>query len=438
MTTLTTMTLNRIARMAVLACALLGCRNPADTKTSFSHPETYAELSAAQAERVDALRAAAEAIPEDYEAQKRAGLVMMDYALSGVLPLQPEAERFMERAFALRQDDEELLRTLGRFYNMRAVEHDFSKANMQRKVYAALLADEDPMQMSVDHFVAYSFSMLALTIEAAEERKMLEAFSRLRRLEKVLAARTQAQPDDVELHALAGNFALFFAGYVPVGQRRRVRTGIEHFEYVREHWSEMRPGARDPLRCPNTFENFMFELAEAYLVVEDRERARALYEELRVVSGPITRGKELIAAASEHRLANVDRYVGKTELMPSWPSDLGNCIVCHAYTGDLPDNTFWLADGLDVDLAATPTQAEHREVVVERERGAPQGPAGTSCAPCHFEGGRAVHLLDLGDRQAVAAHQEAIVEAVRSGWMPPDRELEDEEIDALVEWVEGR
>ncbi len=421
-----------------LLAGLYGCRSPAPRPQA--HPPTYAPLTPEQDAELDALRSAADANPDDYAANKEAGLRLMDYALSGALPQQVEAEHYLERAYALRSDDEELLRSLGRFYNMRAVENDFSKADMQIEVYAALLGDEAPQDMAVDHFVAYGFFVLAQTIQAADEGHMLRAFARLRRLERDLRRRTHAQPDVVELHALAGNFALFFAGYVPTGKRRRLERGIEHFEYVKGHWAQMRAGARDEQRCPNTYENFVFELAEAHLAMGGDDRAAEIYRELSSIRGSATRGKELVAAVSRHRLEHLPAYTGRTELMPPWPSDLGNCIVCHAYTGQLPEQTLWIAPGLEFDLSATPTNAEPRPVgtLVARDLSPPSDdPLENACAACHAPGGRARHLLDVTDPASVWRHRTDIIEAVDSGRMPPDDVLDAGAKRALREYVDG-
>lgn len=429
--------LSRVAQGCVaLGLLALGCSDPVVRKRDFVHPPTYASLNAPQQRQVERVRASADQDPTNYEHQKQAGLVLMDYALAGVLPLQSPAEAYLERAFALRQDDEELLRTLGRFYNMRAVEHDFSKAQQQQQVYAALLGDEDPSSMSVSHFVAYSFYLLATIIQAADEGHSLAALRKIRDLEQVLKQRVDAQPDNIELQALAGNFALFFAGYVPIGRTRRIQTGIERFEIVKAHWDELRIGARDPYRCPNTYENFVFELAEAHLALNHQTRAREIYEELATPEPPITRGKELIAAVSQHRRDNLDAYANEKRLMPPWPSDVGNCIVCHAYTGQLPSNTLWVAPKLSFDLASTPTTADHRKVRPRAE--APDDRPNlisTACNPCHQPGGRAAHLLDLTDADAVTMARDAILDSIRTGDMPPDRNLDPEERERLIERV---
>lgn len=433
------------SRAAVVGLALLGSCSPSAAQTrASSHPSTYAWLSPDAETELDQLRAAARAAPDDYAAHKALGLRLMEHTLSGVLPLQAEAERTLERAFALRDDDEQLLRSLGRFYNMRAVEYDFSKADAQVRVYAALLGNEDPQAMSVSHFVAHGFFMLGRIIQAADEGHRLRALGLLRDLERTLARRTAAQPDNVELAALAGNFALFFAGSVPVGRRKRLRRGAAHFEFVKAHWSDMRPGARDQWRCPNTYENFVFELAEAQLALGHSSRAQEIYEELSQVRGPVTRGKELIAAASRHRLEHLPAYTGRLELMPPWPSDVGNCIVCHAYTGQLPTQTLWIAPGLEFDLAATPTEAEPRPIgTPNSDRPPPRDDPETAmaeplrriCGACHAPGGEAHHILDLSDPTAVAGARAAILEAIESGSMPPDRPLSTSEREAILEVV---
>ncbi|MCA9711272.1 MAG: c-type cytochrome, partial [Myxococcales bacterium] len=152
---------------------------------------------------------------------------------------------------------------------------------------------------------------------------------------------------------------------------------------------------------------------------------------------------------------HLDAYAGRKALMPPWPSDVGNCIVCHAYTGQLPQNTLWVAPGLQLDLAATPTRAQPRPVAarVPAPEPAPEpaGPEGAAedpsdpltrtCGECHSPTGRAGHILELHDPTAVSAAvsraRDAIVEAIASGSMPPDRTLPADEREALQRYVEG-
>ena len=172
------------------------------------HTRRDLDLSPEQDRFLTELAAAADERPDDFEARKRSGLAHMSFALAGVLRLRDRAEHDLEAAFALDPSDALVNRSLGRFYNLRAVAGDDSKAEMQVKVYAALLGDQSVEAMDHASFVAYSFFMLAQTIQAADEGHMLRAFGRLRALEQ------GRKNGDVELRAIAD--ALLDAGaYLP-------------------------------------------------------------------------------------------------------------------------------------------------------------------------------------------------------------------------------
>ncbi len=93
----------------------------------------------------------------------------------------------------------------------------------------------------------------------------------------------------------------------------------------------------------------MFELAEGYTVLGRLEAASAVYSELATPRRPLTRPREQIAFVSQERLRNLDRYAGEMRLMPPWPSDVGNCVVCHAYTSDVPMTTLFSIEPLTLD-----------------------------------------------------------------------------------------
>lgn len=308
-----------------------------------------AELTARQAAHLEALAARADANPRDYTARRASGLAHMRFTLSGVLRLQERAEADLEAAFALDASDPELLLSLGRFYNMRAVEGDASKAATQVEVYEALLGDEAPMEMDARRFGAWSFYQLGRILADKNRGNLLGALAKVESLEETLRARTEAFPQDVEMFALAGNFAFFFAGNVPFGQEARVEAAVRYFERVRADWDAMTPRARDPEHCPNTYENFMFELAEGYAVLERAEEASAIYRELASIRPPITRAKEQIAFVSRERLRNLEHYLGEDELMPPWPSDIGNCVVCHAYRSDVPLTSLYAVEPITLE-----------------------------------------------------------------------------------------
>jgi hypothetical protein len=404
------------------------------------------ELNAAQEAYLDELAAAADRHPDDFAARKASGLGHMNFTLAGVLRLRDRAEHDLEAAFALDPTDAQLNRSLGRFYNLRAVAGDDSKAALQVEVYAALLGDAAPASMSDSEFVAYSFFMLGRTLVAKNRGRKLEALALVNQLERELAERVRSQPDTIELYALAGNFAFFFAGNIPLERPRRVREAVAYFEVLRARWDELRPGARDREHCPNTRENFMFELAEGYAVLEREAEARVIYEELTQIEGPRTRAKELIAHVASERLRNLDAYLGDMRLMPPWPSDVGNCVVCHAWTSDVPLDSLYSIE--TVRLADVPSQAEAKPiaglkvgpsapVIAGRER-LPEAIAALiegECSPCHFAGGEAVELLDLSRADVVLERRALIDERVGAGEMPPDDAL-DEALRARVrEWA---
>ena len=412
------------------------------------HTRRDLDLTAEQEVYLAELAAAADRNPDDFAARKASGLAHMSFTLAGVLRLRERAELDLEAAFALDPTDALLNRSLGRFYNLRAVAGDYAKAEMQVKVYAALLGDEPVASMSDSEFVAYSFFMLGRVLTAKNRGKNFEALGLVTDLEAQLAERVRRHPDTIEFHALAGNFAFFFAGNIPLERERRVREAVAYFEVLRARWDELRPGARDPLHCPNTRENFMFELAEGYMVLGRSTEARVIYEELSQIGEPRTRAKELIAHVAAERLRNLDAYVGEMKLMPPWPSDVGNCVVCHAWSSDVPLDSLYSIE--PIRLSDVPSQAQARPLVstlesderaqiTGRER-LPEAVASTlegECGPCHFAGGEVVDTLDLSQADVVIRRAAIIGERIEAGDMPPDQPLSDSEQAAVRAWIEG-
>lgn len=427
-----------IAVALLLACTGKPKGHPSLDAGPQAHTRRDLELSAEQEAALAELAARADANPDDLAALEASGFAHMNFALAGVLRLQGRAEQDLEAAFALDPSDARLARSLGRFYNMRAVAGDWSKADMQVRVYHALLGDADPMAMSDSDFVAYSFFALGRILAKKNRGKNLEALATVNELEQQLAARVAAAPDNIELYALAGNFAFFFAGNIPLARERRVREAVDYFEVVRARWAEMRPGAKDPEHCPNTRENFMFELAEGHMVLREGESARAIYEELATIQAPRTRAKELIAHVASERLRNFDRYLGDMRLMPPWPSDVGNCVVCHAWNAEVPLDSLWVLEPIrpeDVPSKAELKplgawllggEATHAGPTIEGRGQLPDALAGLierECAPCHFPGGEVADTLDLSHAKAVIEAAKWIDARVEAGEMPPDQGL---------------
>jgi hypothetical protein len=415
------------------------------------HTRRDLDLSAEQEAHLAELAAAADARPDDFAALRASGLAHMQLTLAGVLRLRDRAERDLEAAFALDQGDPELNRSLGRFYNLRAVAGDDSKADMQVKVYAALLGEREPMRMDDASFVAYSFFMLGQILADKNRGRSLTALRKVGELEELLAERVRRQPDNIEFRALAGNFAFFFAGNIPLERERRVRDAVASFELVRDRWDELRIGAKHPTHCPNTRENFMFELAEGLMVLERGAEARPIYEELTQITAPRTRAKELIAHVAGERLRNFDDYLGEMRLMPPWPSDAGNCVVCHAWSSDVGLESLYAVEL--ISLADVPSQAQPRPVTItaesteaERRRPSiagrerlPEAVAALlerECGPCHFAGGEVVDVLDLSDAATIERRASSIAVRVEAGEMPPDGGLDDQQRAVLRAWVQ--
>jgi hypothetical protein len=411
-----------------------------------THTRRDLDLSAEQEAHLSELAAAADARPDDFAALRASGLAHMQFTLAGVLRLRDRAEQDLEAAFALDPSDAELNRSLGRFYNLRAVAGDYSKADKQVEVYAALLGEREPMSMDDESFVAYGFFMLGRILADKNRGHNLTALRKVGELEAQLAERVRRQPDNVEFHALAGNFAFFFAGNIPLERERRVREAVAYFEVVRERWDELRPGAKHPTHCPNTRENFMFELAEGLMVLERGAEARPIYEELTQITAPRTRAKELIAHVASERLRNFDDYVGEMRLMPPWPSDVGNCVVCHAWSSDVGLESLHAVE--PISLADVPSQAQFRPIhaqsetelakprIAGRER-LPEAVAvliEAECGPCHFAGGEVVDVLDLSDAATIERQAASIVGRALAGEMPPDGGLDEQQRALLSAW----
>ena len=74
----------------------------------------------------------------------------------------------------------------------------------------------------------------------------------------------------------------------------------------------------------------MFELAEGHTALRELDQAREIYEELATPRPPDNPARSQVAAVSRERLRDLEAYAGDLRLMPPWPSDVANCVVCHA------------------------------------------------------------------------------------------------------------
>jgi hypothetical protein len=183
-------------------------------------------------------------------------------------------------------------------------------------------------------------------LAAWEHERPLEALHRVRRLERDLAAELVARPDDIDAHAMAGNFELTWAGVIEVGSKRRLDAGIAHMQHALDRWTQWSPGARDVGIAPNVQSVFTLALAEAQLAAGRVDDAEQTYDRLLALPVPHTRAREQIEALARHRVEHLDVYAGDPELLPPWPHGPTGCVACHARTTELP------ATGLHVRGAA--------------------------------------------------------------------------------------
>lgn len=345
--------------LASLAAALplllsLGCK----PVVSEAPPEPEAPVASPRDQSLlEQLASHAEANPQDFDALKAAGMAHMWATLAGDLQHRDRAEHWLEAAFEHNATDVELNRSLGRFYNLRGVAGNDDKAEWQVRAYRALLGDDfDTPPTRPAMFVAWSFMKLGEVLTARKRGNLFAALATVKQLEAELATRTQEHPNDIEMFALAGNFSFFFAGNIPTDKKRRVQEAVTYFEVVRDRWQEMRAGARNTEHCPNTYENFMFELAEGYTVLGQLDDARPLYEQLGQATTDDTLPRQQIALVSQERLQNLEAYSGSMALMPPWPSDEANCVVCHSYRQTISTKSLHTLQPLDFSGLTTTAQ----------------------------------------------------------------------------------
>lgn len=422
-----------VAAWMAVHLSAAGCRAPERAHLPDDTQTRDRELTGPQAAYLAALADAADRAPGDFGKLKASGFAHMRFTLSGVFSLRDRAERDLEAAFELDRGDPELNRSLGRFYNLRAVVGDDTKAEQQVEVYSALLGDHALERLDTRAFTAWSFFQLGRVLSQKKRGNLIAALETVASLETELERRVKAEPANVELYALAGNFAFFFAGNIPLRRRERVVQAVRYFEVLRADWAQLRRGAKDPEDCPNTYENFMFELAEGYTVLGEAARARAIYGELSSIAGVRTRAKEQIAFVATERLRHLDAYLGDMDLMPPWPSDVGNCVVCHSYTADVPLTSLVTLRPLSND--DIPSRAVAKPVSAALEvPPAVRATLDEHCVSCHRRGGAAEAEADFTSDEGVLRRVRRIHHRIAAGEMPPGGSLPAAERRVLMDW----
>lgn len=328
---------------ASLSCALRLDAPPPRAAEEFTEGRALVDLELL-AER----RAAADADPDHLEAQWKAGMAHLRASLQGHVDQRDHAERYLERAWRLDPEGERVpaARVLARFLNMRSSVLDVDKIGLQIELYESLLrrgegeAGADPRAF---HYASFIASARALARFAEGEE--LAALRRVEALEREMWAHLREHPDDVDTHAMAGNFELTFAGVVPVGRRRRLAEGVEHLAVQQDRWAELSPRARSTTIAPNVRSVFLLYLAEGLLAAGEREAAAARYRQLIDLDDqPDTAPRRQLVALAEHRLAKLDAYAGELELLPPWPAGVTGCVACHAREAALPTDDLYLVD----------------------------------------------------------------------------------------------
>jgi uncharacterized membrane protein len=131
-------------------------------------------------------------------------------------------------------------------------------------------------------------------------------------------------------------------------------------------------------------------------------------------------------------------------LMPPWPSDVGNCVVCHAWSADVGLESLYSVE--PIRLEDVPSQATDKPIISRMHmdasiRGRERLPTNVAeliereCGPCHFAGGEVVDVLDLSDAANIAAHAREIAARVAAGEMPPDGGLTELQRVVIDDWL---
>ena len=349
--------LSRLALIGLAGSMSLACVGrldppPARTSQDFTGGQPLVDL-----DRLAELRAAADADPNALLLQWKAGSAHVRASLHGDVDQRDHAERYLELAWRLDPEGERVpaARVLARFLNMRSSVLDMSKVELQLELYASLLEPESasasPAELAPQQFHFASFRQAAVAMHRYREGEILAALRELDALERAMRERTRAHPDEIDTHTMAANFELTFAGVVPVGKHGRLILGIDHLERQQDHWDGLSPRARNTELAPNVRSVWAMFLAESLLAAGDSEAAAGRYRQLLALEDtPQTPVREQLRALARHRLANLDAYLGESELLPPWPAGVSGCVACHSREATLPTDDLVLLPGARLEL----------------------------------------------------------------------------------------
>jgi hypothetical protein len=270
-------------------------------------------------------------------------------SLEGHLELRDHAECYLERAWQLDPGGEQVpaARVLARYLNLRSSVLDLSRIDLQVTLYAGLLEPDTPgaapAELAPEQFHFASFHAAAVALRRYGEGRPLAALREVAALERAMAERLAAHPGDIDSATMAGNFALTFAGVIPVGERRRLAAGVDYLGDQQDHWDALSPRARSVTIAPNVHSVFALFLAEGLLARGERDEAGRRYRALLdLPDQPDTAPRRQLVALAEHRLAHLDAYAGAPELLPPWPAGVTGCVACHSHAATLPTDDLYL------------------------------------------------------------------------------------------------
>ena len=215
------------------------------------------------------------------------------------------------------RDDPSSAAALARLLNLPLSEGDLRYASLQRELYGELLVERESS-------VTRGFYLASSAAEAYQQGRTAKALSILRRLEHDLADEAE-RTDDVDLHAMLGNYAHQAGGLVPLRREHRFELAREHLEHAVLRFDEMSPDAQGvTLGIPGVRPVFAMWWAEL-LRREGDPRADEAYALVREVAAEAEQTPALaVLVDATHEPS---RNTG-----PLWPHGYDSCVACHSRT----------------------------------------------------------------------------------------------------------
>lgn len=238
--------------------------------------------------------------------------------------LEGERGRFDEAVALLhaRREVSESAKSLARLLNLPLSEGDFRYAWLQHALYSALM--DEAADSERDTWIARGFFLASKAAEQYRRGHRVRALGTLRTLERELGDAVE-RTDDVDLHAMLGNYAHQAGGLIPLRRDHRFDLAREHLEQVVLRFEELSPDAQGVTTgVPGVHAVFAMWWAE--LLRRDGDpRAQEAYAAV----GRIVEGSEETPAL--RTLAEVAARPSGDE-GPLWPSGYDSCIACHSRT----------------------------------------------------------------------------------------------------------